>query len=491
MICVECGCPIRTLYDKYKGDYIKLTVCEECHKVADIYVEYDKVLLFIDLMLLKPQAYRHAVYNRLVSLPENVSEELSKREAIVMDASNIDSDKNDISENDSPFKYITLIFKRYSSSLRLLLLMILFEVYLTWAYEEKNYFELNSKASPMGHSSTSMITKLILDHPVIMYQYSFFLFKAIIEILIFNIVSQTLIHRFTGFGRPQTVTFRYPAPIIANPSRPSSPRPASPRSGDQNNNDANKRLNGYGDYSNNNLNSEMKNGITVDKENSDIDENILKANPDSSNGVHLQISGSSTTLNGSFVSEETIIPTIQIPLSRTPSNTSIFSINVIEREIHYPSEYFIAVLSTSILLSNIIKLFPIIMLIWPYDNTLILNSTKAIIQIIHVIVLIETLHTVIPQDQLQLNSVIENENNSFSIDDRISDFSKNSDSLSLYSIITIIVIIGNLLKFLVTNLCLAFVVSHFFKISFIDLFINECTTSLKKLNVFYELSKMS
>ncbi|GME70656.1 unnamed protein product [[Candida] boidinii] len=490
MICVECGCPIRTLYDKYKGDYIKLTVCEECHKVADIYVEYDKVLLFIDLMLLKPQAYRHAVYNRLVSPPENVPEELGKREGIVMDASHNDSNKNDFSENDSSFKYITLIFRRYSSSLRLLLLMILFEVYLTWAHEEKNYFELNSKASPIGYSSTSMMTKLILDHPVIMYQYSFFLFKAIVEILVFNIVSQTLVYKFTGFGRPQTVTFRYPAPIIANPSGPSSPKTTSLRSGDQNNNDANKRLNGHGDYGYNNLDSEMKNRMTGDKENSDIDENDLNGSSDSSNVAHLQISESPTTLNGSFVSEETINPTT-VPLSRTSSNTSVFSINVIEREIHYPSEYFIAVLSTSILLSNIIKLFPIIMLIWPYDNTLILNSTKAIIQIIHVIVLIETLHTVIPQDQLQLNSVIENENNSVSIDGRISNSSKNQESLSLYWIITIIVIIGNLFKFFVTYACLAFVVSHFSKVSFMDLFINECTTSLKKLNVFYELSKMS
>ena len=323
-----------------------------------------------------------------------------------------------------------------------------------------------------------------------MYQYSFFLFKAIVEILVFNIVSQTLVYRFTGFGRPQTVTFRYPAPIVANPSGPSSPKPASSRYSDQNNNDANKRLNGHGDYRYNNLDSEMKNRMTGDKENSDIDENDLNGSSDSSNVVHLQISESPTTLNGSFVSEETINPTT-VPLSRTSSNTSVFSINVIEREIHYPSEYFIAVLSTSILLSNIIKLFPIIMLIWPYDNTLILNSTKAIIQIIHVIVLIETLHTVIPQDQLQLNSVIENENNSVSIDGRISNSSKNQESLSLYWIITIIVIIGNLFKFFVTYACLAFVVSHFSKVSFIDLFINECTTSLKKLNVFYELSKMS
>ncbi|GMF63232.1 unnamed protein product [[Candida] boidinii] len=313
MICVECGCPIRTLYDKYKGDYIKLTVCEECHKVADIYVEYDKVLLFIDLMLLKPQAYRHAVYNRLVSPPENVPEELGKREGIVMDASHNDSNKNDFSENDSSFKYITLIFRRYSSSLRLLLLMILFEVYLTWAHEEKNYFELNSKASPIGYSSTSMMTKLILDHPVIMYQYSFFLFKAIVEILVFNIVSQTLVYKFTGFGRPQTVTFRYPAPIIANPSGPSSPKTTSLRSGDQNNNDANKRLNGHGDYGYNNLDSEMKNRMTGDKENSDIDENDLNGSSDSSNVAHLQISESPTTLNGSFVSEETINPTT-VPL---------------------------------------------------------------------------------------------------------------------------------------------------------------------------------
>ena len=32
-------------------------------EVADKYIEYDNVILFLDIMLLKPQAYRHLMYN--------------------------------------------------------------------------------------------------------------------------------------------------------------------------------------------------------------------------------------------------------------------------------------------------------------------------------------------------------------------------------------------------------------------------------------------
>jgi hypothetical protein len=35
----------------------------ECHHVADKYIEYDPVIVMIDLVLLNEQAYRHVLYN--------------------------------------------------------------------------------------------------------------------------------------------------------------------------------------------------------------------------------------------------------------------------------------------------------------------------------------------------------------------------------------------------------------------------------------------
>lgn len=61
-ICIECRYPIQTLYttyskadDKALGKGVRLTQCPRCKKFADKYVEHDFVVLFIDLVLIKPQ----------------------------------------------------------------------------------------------------------------------------------------------------------------------------------------------------------------------------------------------------------------------------------------------------------------------------------------------------------------------------------------------------------------------------------------------------
>jgi len=38
---------------------------DQCKKFADKYIEHDFVVLFIDIILIKPQVYRHLLYNRL------------------------------------------------------------------------------------------------------------------------------------------------------------------------------------------------------------------------------------------------------------------------------------------------------------------------------------------------------------------------------------------------------------------------------------------
>jgi lipid intermediate transporter len=61
-ICIECRAPVKTLYTEYKaaddralGRGVRLTQCWRCKRFADKYVEHDFVVLFIDLVLIKPQ----------------------------------------------------------------------------------------------------------------------------------------------------------------------------------------------------------------------------------------------------------------------------------------------------------------------------------------------------------------------------------------------------------------------------------------------------
>ena len=61
-ICIECRFPVSTLYttyskadDKALGKGVRLTQCPRCKRFADKYVEHDFVVLFIDLVLIKPQ----------------------------------------------------------------------------------------------------------------------------------------------------------------------------------------------------------------------------------------------------------------------------------------------------------------------------------------------------------------------------------------------------------------------------------------------------
>ncbi|KAF3767365.1 hypothetical protein M406DRAFT_41547 [Cryphonectria parasitica EP155] len=72
-ICIECRHPVKTLWTKYSGagdkssgHNIRLTVCKNCGRFCDKYVEHDYIVLFIDLVLIKPQVYRHLLHNTLM-----------------------------------------------------------------------------------------------------------------------------------------------------------------------------------------------------------------------------------------------------------------------------------------------------------------------------------------------------------------------------------------------------------------------------------------
>lgn len=64
MRCVECGSEIKSVYREYGKGRFRLTKCETCGSFADKYVEYEFMLIFLDLVLHKTAAYRHLLFNR-------------------------------------------------------------------------------------------------------------------------------------------------------------------------------------------------------------------------------------------------------------------------------------------------------------------------------------------------------------------------------------------------------------------------------------------
>jgi hypothetical protein len=69
LVCVECGASVPELVRDYGKGNLRLAICKECNAVADKYVEYETVLLVLEVLLLKPQVYRHVLSN----LPAPVS----------------------------------------------------------------------------------------------------------------------------------------------------------------------------------------------------------------------------------------------------------------------------------------------------------------------------------------------------------------------------------------------------------------------------------
>ncbi|KAI1702143.1 arv1-like family domain-containing protein [Ditylenchus destructor] len=62
-VCVNCLKEFDSLYTIYSRDVIRITDCYGCGEAVDKYVEYDIVLIFIDLILQYSSAYRHLLLN--------------------------------------------------------------------------------------------------------------------------------------------------------------------------------------------------------------------------------------------------------------------------------------------------------------------------------------------------------------------------------------------------------------------------------------------
>eukprot|EP01054_Gregarina_sp_Poly1_P000808 Gregarina_sp_Poly_1__807@NODE_1192_length_4819_cov_79_115320_g819_i0_p1_GENE_NODE_1192_length_4819_cov_79_115320_g819_i0NODE_1192_length_4819_cov_79_115320_g819_i0_p1_ORF_typecomplete_len297_score23_46Arv1/PF04161_13/2_3e39Arv1/PF04161_13/3_3e03zfribbon_3/PF13248_6/4_2zfribbon_3/PF13248_6/0_39Znribbon_8/PF09723_10/0_021Znribbon_8/PF09723_10/3_9e03Nudix_N_2/PF14803_6/0_13zfISL3/PF14690_6/15zfISL3/PF14690_6/25zfISL3/PF14690_6/4_2e03zinc_ribbon_2/PF13240_6/7_4zinc_ribbon_2/PF13240_6/56zfTFIIB/PF134 len=72
-VCVHCGHPIDFIYKDFGDRNIRLTTCPSCGQIADKYVEFDKVNLLIETILLREQVYRHLIYNRKETYGSNSS----------------------------------------------------------------------------------------------------------------------------------------------------------------------------------------------------------------------------------------------------------------------------------------------------------------------------------------------------------------------------------------------------------------------------------
>ncbi len=65
-VCVYCGTPCACLYrqlNKKSLSSIKAMHCENCHRIVDPYIEREWLLVLLDCILLRPEAYRHVLYN--------------------------------------------------------------------------------------------------------------------------------------------------------------------------------------------------------------------------------------------------------------------------------------------------------------------------------------------------------------------------------------------------------------------------------------------
>lgn len=346
-ICIHCGTFLPQLYEQYGGEHIRLSQCQHCNRVADKYIEYDNVLLFIDLILIKPCAYRHTIYN--VFLASSAREKEQEKAKLHLEMrSNFNSKvigRSKASKLSSLSESMDNIISSTGSSsiktnssliplvFRLGILMLLFEVYVTWAYQEKSFIE------KVNH--TSLIISLVLQGPI---QYIYFLSTTLLQ-------NALLCLSLSYYGLlwlpfPKSTESNYStctdSMIVSHSSPVSSPvssRSPSPTP---------------------NLNRS----------------NLLQLRvPNLNNGEKLMMSYKYKTLS----SLDLLVLQNREPnlLSKKPSFRQILEIMV-----------------TTVLISNIIKLFPIVMLIWPYDPP-ILHATRLLVRIVHIFLLIEAVYIVL------------------------------------------------------------------------------------------------
>ncbi|KAL2815662.1 Arv1-like family-domain-containing protein [Aspergillus granulosus] len=291
-ICIECSYPVSHLYSAYSraddrslGKGVRLTQCPRCKRFADKYVEHDFVVIFIDLVLIKPQVYRHLLFNRL------------------------EGDEN----------------KFDRSIIRLGVLLLLFDVYLTWARIEK---------------SPSLESTFLSRAPIIV-QYLFFLSLNALSTLAHHLTVRllALVIAPQSPKKPADSPIAQPSDVPdSNPSTPvlpTFPQPQAPASA-----------------------SQSPSKIPSYASSQDLQNTAGSANG-SGNGVTnenqrpLQSSSPRDSFSG-----------LPPPLHRT--STGPVQSN---QPLAPPSQASPAAISTALFVSSCAKLFPILLVIWGPDGS--------------------------------------------------------------------------------------------------------------------------
>lgn len=226
MICIECTHPVTTLYTSYSPTNLRLTACPSCNKFADKYIEYDRVLIFIDLLLLRPQAYRHVVFNVLAA-PDTDTDTGAGSAETEKEKEKGGKTKRDSSLAKLVYRMVVpdkvarfidtatnrLHLQLHPQTIRIWVLITLFDVYLTWARAEQQHQNpastsasppLLSPTSPNPLSRPSQFT-FFLGLPVLA-QYSTFLLFCMADSLVSHATIQGLARWWLGWRDAQALS---------------------------------------------------------------------------------------------------------------------------------------------------------------------------------------------------------------------------------------------------------------------------------------------
>ncbi|NWI99954.1 ARV1 protein, partial [Crypturellus undulatus] len=66
--CIECHGEAAELYRDYQRGVLRISICKSCQKPVDKYIEYDPVIILINAILCKAQAYRHILFNTKINI---------------------------------------------------------------------------------------------------------------------------------------------------------------------------------------------------------------------------------------------------------------------------------------------------------------------------------------------------------------------------------------------------------------------------------------
>ncbi|NXG24384.1 ARV1 protein, partial [Grallaria varia] len=66
--CIECNEEAVELYRDYQRGVLRISICKSCQKPVDKYIEYDPVIILINAVLCKAQAYRHILFNTKINI---------------------------------------------------------------------------------------------------------------------------------------------------------------------------------------------------------------------------------------------------------------------------------------------------------------------------------------------------------------------------------------------------------------------------------------